>query len=169
MECSVEGCTRKRKYVKTGWCQTHYHRYWRTGSLEIVAKPLRTNLTYYGAHGRVKAAFGSATKHKCVECGGDADEWAYDGTDSTELTGRVFNGKYPVTYSVWPEFYMPLCSACHRARDARLRSDRRTHCRNGHEMSPENTYERPSRRGTRECKACKEANYRKRRAKLKED
>ena len=117
--CSIEGCNRERKYVETGWCQTHYHRYWRTGSVELVPKELRADLTYYGAHGRVKAFFGSATKYLCISCGASADEWSYDGTDPSELEGMVsLSGTvFPVTYSVWPEFYAPLCIPCHRKKE----------------------------------------------------
>ncbi|AIY32482.1 hypothetical protein PBI_MIAZEAL_128 [Mycobacterium phage MiaZeal] len=153
--CSIEGCDRQRKYSE--WCQTHYHRWWRTGSLEILPKPVREDLTYFGAHGRVKAYFGSATQYLCVECGGPAAEWAYDGTDPSERSSTVnFEGKdYPVSYSVWPEFYVPMCFGCHRLRDAGARAAKRTHCIHGHEMTPENTYTRPSRPGTRECITCR--------------
>lgn len=151
--CSVQGCDRPGRYIGTGWCQTHYHRYWRTGSLDLQPKEQRTDLTYFGAHGRVKQVFGSATKYKCVLCGADASEWAYDGTDPSERAGEA-NG-YPVVFSVWPEFYMPLCHPCHRAKDAGARAVRRTKCTNGHELTEENTYTRPSRPGTRECRRCK--------------
>lgn len=36
--CSIEGCNRKAKYAKTGICQTHYHRMWRTGKYEKTPK-----------------------------------------------------------------------------------------------------------------------------------
>lgn len=64
--------------------------------------------------------FGPVTDLDCIECGGPANEWAYDGTDPTE---RVWlsEGKYAVRYSVWPEFYMPMCFGCHRKRDAGIR------------------------------------------------
>ena len=32
-----------------------------------------------------------------------------------------------------------------------------THCVNGHEFTPENTFTRPQRPGTRECRACQDA------------
>lgn len=140
--------------MATGWCQTHYHRYWRTGTTSLRPKELRSDLTYSGAHGRVKYFFGPANLNPCVMCGGGAAEWAYDGTDPDELFELV-NGKWPVVYSAWPEFYMPLCHPCHRQKDAAARSARRTKCKHGHEMAPENTYTRPSRPGTRECKTCK--------------
>ena len=153
--CSYPGCPNPAKYAETGWCITHYHRWWRTGSLEPPPQKLpRSDLTYFGAHGRVKAAFGSASKCACIECGRRAEEWAYDGTDPTELSGVVGDG-FPVTYSVWPEFYMPLCKGCHRLRDRSAWSSRRTHCGKGHELTPENTYTIPSRPGTRECRTCK--------------
>lgn len=154
MECSIDGCDQGGRYAATGWCQTHYHRYWRTGSTDILPKEFRTDLTYRGAHGRVRSAFGAASKFLCVKCGGWANEWAYDGTDPSERTGCE-RGVYKISYSVWPEFYMPMCFQCHRLKDAGSRAARRTECIVGHEMTTDNTYTRPSRPGTRECKACK--------------
>lgn len=158
--CSVRRCSRKRKYVKTGWCQTHYHRWWRTETTELLPKQVRTDLTYYGAHGRIKMYWGSASQYFCIECGEQAAEWAYDGTDPSELEGevKVDGVKYPVRYSVWPEFYAPLCTGCHRAKDRSAWSLRRTHCKNGHEMTKENTYTRPSRPNTKECRTCRAEN-----------
>lgn len=155
MTCSIQGCDRAAKYASTGWCQTHYHRYWRTGSTSILPKVMRDDLTYFGAHGRVKCAFGSATLSPCCQCGRSANEWAYDGTDPSELSGSV-NG-YPVRYSVWPEFYMPMCFACHRARDARVRFEARTEFGCGHPRSAGNTYLRPGKREA-SCKTCRKAN-----------
>lgn len=152
--CSIAGCKRRRKYIETGWCQTHYHRYWRTGSLEILPKEQRVDISYTAAHSRVRKFLKAATKQKCIHCGATASEWAYDGTDESERS-ELIQGKWPVVYSVWPEFYMPLCFPCHRKMDAGARAERRTHCVHGHEMTPENTYTRPSRPGTRECKECK--------------
>jgi hypothetical protein len=154
VECSIEDCTNGRKYIETGWCQTHYHRYWRTGTTDLVDREVRTDLTYYGAHGRVKRTFGSATKHACIVCGNPSAEWAYDGTDPTERI-EYMQGRYKVSYSVWPEFYMPMCYPCHRAMDHGAWALRRARCANGHDMTEENTYTRPSRPGTRECKACR--------------
>lgn len=156
MECSIEGCERVARYAGTGWCQTHYHRYWRTGSLDILPKELRTDLTYFGAHGRVKAQLGPANLNPCIECGSRAEEWAYDGTDPTARSGLVGEG-WPVTYSVWPEFYKPMCRPCHRLMDASARAARRTHCGRGHGLTPENTYEPPGSPGHRECRTCRKA------------
>lgn len=35
MKCCVEGCHREARYVESGLCQTHYHRMWRNGTLEL--------------------------------------------------------------------------------------------------------------------------------------
>lgn len=156
MTCSIDGCGRARKYAATGWCQTHYHRYWRTGTTSLLPKPVRDDVTYFGAHGRVRAFFGAATLFACVVCGKPADEWAYDGTDPHPRDGSA-NG-YPVTYSVCPEFYMPLCFPCHRARDAGARYERRTRFGCGHERSDDNTYTPPARPRCPECRTCWAAN-----------
>ena len=62
---------------------------------------------YDRAHRRVKALWGLARQYPCVKCGGPARHWAYDWTDPSSLEN----------YSHWPEFYMPLCFACHRHYD----------------------------------------------------
>lgn len=142
--------------MATGWCQTHYHRYWRTGTTGLRPKELRTDLTYRASHARVERQLGPAHLNACVACGGEAKEWAYDGTDESELF-ELIGGRWPVKYSVWPEFYKPMCFPCHRLMDSSVRAAKRTHCINGHEMTKENTYTRPSRPRTRECKECKRA------------
>lgn len=166
--CSIAGCDRSRKYVETGWCQTHYHRYWRTGSTDILPKPMRTDLTYRGAHSRVRLTWGAASKYPCVKCEDPAHEWAYDGHDPDASTEYI-QDVYKVSYSVWPEFYMPMCFPCHRAMDAGARAERRTHCISGHEMTQDNTYTRPSRPGTRECLQCKDDEYVNRRTLMGKD
>ena len=153
-KCSIRDCANEGKYLSTGWCQTHYHRYWRTGSTELLPKSLRSDLTYRGAHSRVRATFGAATKYPCVRCENTADEWAYDGTDPTERN-ELIRGVYPVKYSVWPEFYMPMCFPCHRMFDARARALLRTEFGCGHPRTEENSYRPPSRPRAPECRVCR--------------
>lgn len=43
-----------------------------------------------------------------------------------------------------------------RQHNAKLRSKRQTHCRHGHEYTPDNTYIEPQ-RGWRQCKTCRES------------
>ena len=52
-----------------------------------------------------------------------------------------------------------VCSSCHAKRDS-LQA-KRTHCKWGHEFTPENTGRKPN--GTRYCKECRRAYDRKRR------
>lgn len=165
--CSVRGCSRKRKYVETGWCQTHYHRVYRTGSLEKVKSKPTEDLSYRGAHARTVAMWGPANEHICIECGKEADEWAYDGTDPSERHEDI-RGKYPVRYSVWSEFYAPLCFGCHRLKDRSAWSARREYCPKGHALTEDNIYTRPSRPGTKECRQCRAESSRDRYLKKKE-
>lgn len=112
--------------------------------------------------------FGAAKDWTCVRCGAQAAEWAYDGTDSSERSELIL-GRYPVKYSVWPEFYIPLCFPCHRAMDRGAWAQRREVCTHGHGMTLDNTYTRPSRPGTRECRTCKDDEYVRRRLAIGKD
>lgn len=157
--CSVDGCHRKRKYARTGWCQTHYHRWWRTGSLiDPVQRPVDwwTPASYRTCHARVHQLLGKASDNPCIACGKQAHEWSYDGTDPSQLTSELLvNGKtYPVFYSRFPEFYAPYCFGCHRSRDAAIRAAKRTECVQGHALTPENTYFPPGGK-RRECRICR--------------
>ena len=173
-KCSIEGCDNPRKYAETGWCQMHYHRHWRHGDVHSVQKAgfqgFETDkLSYRAAHARVTALWGKARSYPCVACARPAREWAYDGTDPAELRGtiRVRGEEYPVSYSVCPEFYMPMCLGCHRKMDGGARSSRRTHCKEGHEFTTENTYWKPD-RTERACRECRAANARRRYLERKE-
>lgn len=166
MECSVSGCGNEAKYKATGWCQTHYHRNYRTGSIAdpVYGDEVEAAEGYRACHARVRSKWGPASLYPCILCGQRAGEYAYDGTDTSELSGMTQAGgvDYPVSWSKWPEFYMPLCFSCHRSRDARLRSERRTHCRNGHELTGDNTYT-PAGRYERACRTCRRDEYRRKR------
>ncbi|MFD4294154.1 hypothetical protein ACFWQG_13135 [Rhodococcus sp. NPDC058532] len=157
--CSIDGCERKRKYAKTGWCQTHYHRWRRNGDTSTVrttafGDPYK--LVYRSVHLRIHRLWGHANQFPCVTCGQAAKEWAYDGTDPT-AKDELIAGQWPVKFSVHPEFYFPACYPCHRALDAGARAARRERCGNGHELTPDNTYVNPSKPGSRECRACRKS------------
>lgn len=114
MQCSE--CDRPR--WARGYCNTHYKQ-WRRVNPGAV-RP-RVNLsprpTHASAHGRCYSAWGSASQHGCVKCGGPAQDWAYDGTDPAQLIERT-GQKAGQIYSAWPEFYMPMCRLCHKGLDA---------------------------------------------------
>lgn len=52
-----------------------------------------------------------------------------------------------------------------RGESPAARNARKTHCKNGHEFTPENTYQRKDGRGGRECRTCREVAWRKYEAK----
>lgn len=167
MECSIEGCANQMKYGKTGWCQTHYHRWWRSGTTDLlVRRPNHEALKYRAVHAVVEREWGRARKYLCVACGDRAKEWAYDGTDPSEKE-ELIAGRHPVQFSVWPEFYMPMCFPCHRLKDASARWARRSHFpKCGHPRTEENIQRRKDGRPNG-CRTCKLANDRDRYLKRK--
>ena len=159
-ECSIESCTRTARYATTGWCQTHYHRWWRTGD-PLGLKQERgasgpdsvnwkaDDIGYYAAHTRVKKAKGLASQHDCVACGKSASEWAYDHNDPNE------NHWGTVAFSANPDHYQPMCKGCHVKLDRGEHGNgwqRKTHCANGHPYDDTNTY--LTRRGHQSCRQC---------------
>lgn len=79
---------------------------------------------YAQAHRRVKALYGNAGRHPCVECAGPAAHWAYDHADPDER--RDPDEGY---YSLKIEHYRPMCVRCHKRFDmAQIR--RRRQCGN---------------------------------------
>ena len=118
--CSFEGCTGKAR--SKGYCSAHIRQLRLNGKMV----PIRTILdecTYIGAHHRCRALWGSSQQHPCIECGEPAEDWAYDGTDPTELYDT--RNDWVVAYSRFPEFYMPMCKPCHKERDVERRQAER--------------------------------------------
>lgn len=76
----------------------------------------RDDAGYGAAHDRVRRERGSATLHRCVDCGTGARHWSYDHGDPEELTA-VVPGGYEVAYSLDPDHYAPRCVPCHKRFD----------------------------------------------------
>ena len=75
-------------------------------------------VSYSGAHMRVRSDRGSATSHTCA-CGRRAAQWAYTHDDPDELTSPEG------TYSADPARYVALCVPCHKRADlARIKEGR---------------------------------------------
>lgn len=116
------------KVMSLGLCWAHYLRNRRYGSPTFkptrsdrgVPKgdPLAAVETTAGAHARIYRLWGAASQYECVECGELAKDWAYDGTDQTALMQLAGKAR-GVRFSLYPEFYMPLCRRCHNGRDRR--------------------------------------------------
>jgi len=72
--------------------------------------------SYKWAHECVSREKGPARDRACVDCGGHAAEWSYDGLDPHELT-EPESGK---RYSFDPDHYQPRCHDCHAAFDGHI-------------------------------------------------
>lgn len=82
--------------------------------------PRKAQPTYTAFHTRMRSDRGSASAHACVDCGGAARDWSYDGLDPDECTDTSYFGK-PIAYSLKQEHYAPRCRPCHKIRDIRLK------------------------------------------------
>lgn len=126
--CHVEGCTKPD--TEGGLCSMHAARKRRHGDVSTVIIPedralptgehhhnwAGSEVGYAGAHSRVKAMHGSATLHKCADCGSNASHWSYNHSDPDELIvyGLSLNG---IAYSDDPLYYSPRCVPCHKTYD----------------------------------------------------
>lgn len=121
----VPGCSTNE--LAKGYCSFHYNRHLTGVPLDAPLKgKWDTVVGPAGMHHRLRAIWGPAANHPCVEdCGWMAQDWAYDGTDPEASLGRTGTWK-GIWYSLYPEFYMPLCRKCHRTRD-RLRAAAELH------------------------------------------
>jgi hypothetical protein len=77
--------------------------------------PAPRNTTYSGIHRELRLERGRAAEYTCVDCGGAAQEWSYNGGDPDEARERVYGAW--VTYSTDIERYAPRCRLDHRRLD----------------------------------------------------
>jgi hypothetical protein len=70
------------------------------------------DITYDGAHNRVKGIRGSASGYPCALCGGPAQQWAYRHSDPDQKIGTHGKGKGSA-YSTDPDHYWAACRHCH--------------------------------------------------------
>jgi hypothetical protein len=106
--CSVAECEISA-YMRT-WCRKHYRRWLKHGDLETNLRR-GDNITYGGAHLRVRAVRGSATEQRCVDCGGQATEWSLEHVASIRLVGN--NMGRSAEFSPDPMDYSARCHPCH--------------------------------------------------------
>ena len=129
-------------------------------------------MAYINWHNKLRKLRGKASEHQCACCGGPAREWAL------KPEHHAFER---FTFVPDPDAYQPMCRPCHvhmdgswkagveaarkaNALDPELRAKRRkaglvtgakmrarTHCKNGHEYTPENTNLVGNRRRCRTC------------------
>lgn len=118
--CKVDDCD--EKHHSFGFCSMHAARFKKWGDPNKVGPrtPGRNRVNspkYTTVHRRLLRDVGSASEHACVDCGGTAKEWSYDGLDAGELTEGTLR------YSIDPAHYVPRCVPCHRAHDAEHRTE----------------------------------------------
>ena len=66
-------------------------------------------MTHVAAHHTIRKLKGKASAYDCVQCGGQAMDWAYvHGPDTYGLR----------EFSLDLDDYVPMCKACHRKYDA---------------------------------------------------
>lgn len=107
-------------------------------------------LAYGTVHIYLKQYRGDPTRMECTgDCGGQADEWAYDHEDERETLSP--HGK---PYSQNFDHYRPMCRPCHRRFDAGM-----DQCRNGHPWTEETTYVYRGQRMCRECRRIYSRDY----------
>jgi AraC-like DNA-binding protein len=114
--CSFDGCTGKPQ--AKGYCAAHIRQLRLNGRM-VPIRTIFDDCTYTGAHHRCRALWGRVQQYPCIECGDPAQEWAYDGTDPSELydTRHDWQLRSIIPYSKFPEFYMPMCKRCHKKLD----------------------------------------------------
>lgn len=159
--CSIPSCDRPAK--TKGWCQTHYMRWWETGDVR-ADEPFR---------GYRK------TREQCfwvhVDKRGPDECWPWTSTLTRKGYGHgSFRGRFFSTHRVSYEIHFGpipaglqidhLCrntrcqnpahlEAVTNAENMRRRSVLITHCKRGHEFTPENTA-RHGVTGSRVCRQC---------------
>lgn len=120
--CEVYGCDNRP--TARNLCKLHWQRWYRNGDPEIVLPTVRvgadhalwTDVPKYSAvHRRLRSYRGPAKGFACVDCGRQAEQWAYDHADPEEMADQV--GGSVVPYSLDMDHYQPMCIPCHKRFD----------------------------------------------------
>lgn len=120
--CSLPDCD--QPHSSLGYCQAHaakQRRYGDPTTVRMGKGELNPNwqgdtIGYVGAHKRVHRERGPAAQHTCVDCGGQAAQWSYNGLDPNEQRGPSREG-FESSYSTDLSHYVPRCVPCHIAHD----------------------------------------------------
>lgn len=165
MECSVPDCGNEA--WARGWCPKHYQR-WRTHGDPTITnrRPLEerffdrvqkaddgcwlwTGFINHGGYGRFSISHTQGVM---------AHRWAYEHWVGPIPDGLTIDHLCRVTRCVNPEHLEPVTIQVNEQRAA-AHNATKTHCKHGHEFTPENTRVLPN--GRRECRACRdEINWR---------
>lgn len=174
--CSIEDCDNPR--LARGWCQKHWRR-WRKHGDPLARKTVRADpearfWAFVNKNGSVPAR--RPELGPCWMWTGGTDKAGYGRFSVGKREARAARYIWELKVEPIPAGYEPdhLCrnTGCVNyeshlevvtGRENTLRSDgvtainaRKTHCKNGHEFTPENTRvtQRPDGRSRRTCKTC---------------
>jgi len=118
--CIIDEC--EKYVVSRGLCYLHNTRKRVHGDPHVVqAAPSGESshhwkgpeATYSSIHYRIRKLYGSAENHDCIDCGGMAAQWSYDGLDPEQR----FDPDKGCAYTHNLEHYAPRCIPCHVAYD----------------------------------------------------
>ena len=184
--CSVEGCD--RSFHCRGWCSRHYQRWRRYGD------PLAGGA--YHPHVMIGASRPERFWARVVKSPNPYECWEWTGATNRDGYGILWNqgssGYAPahrIAYEllvgtipndavidhlcrnrrcVNPDHLQPVSIGTNVLRGVGVTATnaRKTHCKHGHEFTPENTY--VDKQGGRQCKTCSIESHRRRRAQKKE-
>lgn len=175
--CSIDGCD--RPHMGRGWCSMHYQRWKRRGD------PLDDSTRWGGFTAAERIMAKVRMGPGCWEWQGTRNELGYGLTSAEGQRVRVHRFIYELLIGPIPDGLVldhlcrnpPCCNPAHlepvtqgenvrrgvvipRRRE---RSANRTHCRRGHELTPENTYV-VAKTGYRKCRKCNAAAHQRRKA-----
>jgi hypothetical protein len=120
--CSEPNCD--TKHFGKGYCEKHYLRMRRRGTLELPHQPPGHDFPQYNTlHLRIYKARGAASEHPCVDCGEQAQEWAYNHSGAEEYLAwsQTDDKYYPASNDIYQ--YEPRCKSCHNTFDGRTNGD----------------------------------------------
>lgn len=173
--CKVQGCD--RPHTARGWCARHYARWRKYGDPE-AGGPEREN----NVRGAPEARFWAYTRaipDGCWEWQGSLDQegyarfqvgqkivkayrWSYEQFVGPVPDGQVLDHLCRNRACVRPDHLEPVENRENILRGVGVtaRNARKTHCKRGHEFTPENTYTEKG--GRRTCRTCKTEREKKR-------
>lgn len=167
-QCSVEGC--ERAYAYAGYCTVHYRRMKKTGTTELLRPVYSSDEERFWS--KVDKSGDCWLWTGALRSGGYGHWWA----NNADLLPHRY--AYEVTVGPIPDGMQldHLCRVRHCCNPAHLEpvSQRennlrslspsaenavKTHCKWGHEFTPENTYRPPKKPTSRHCRACAAQRY----------